>query len=518
MKKYYILNLILISILSIIYSAFGIFVLFFINKYILNLEKANSIVLLVFIILLFSFFIFSHIFKFVVANIGNKFIYELRTRFVLRVLNSTFMTIMDTTKAKILACVSKDINNISNGLMRISDLLQSGLLIFFCIFYFFYLSNIIAIFIVIWFLIMGFVVNIFIRKTYKNYKKSRQKDDVLYKDYETMIDAFKELSINKTRFDNFFENFCNNALSQKNSNIKAEISQNISSNFLNVMMLGGVGFIMYFSLTLNISDFKTATTICFAMLFLRTPFIIFISSIPSILLAKISFKKIKDMKLINFNDINFNSNYNKLKYNNIKLKNINFSYMDKKILKNINLEIKKGETVFIIGKNGSGKSTLFLILCGILNPNSGDIWLDDMLLNNENLNRFQNTISAVFSDFYLFKNILNDGGIEFWSDILKIKDKVNIQQKTITTNNLSTGQKKRAALLENLAANKDFLMLDEFAADQDPEFREYFYTSILPLLKSKGISVFAISHDDKYFKMADKIYKMENGNLTRINI
>lgn len=518
MKKYYILNLILISILSILYSAFGIFVLFYINNYILNLEKTNNLILLAFIAILIAFFAFSYFYKFITANVGNKFIYEFRTRFILRVLNSDFLTILNITKAKILACLSKDISNISNGLMRISDILQSGLLIFFCIFYFFYLSVTIASFILIWFIVMGFVVNFFIKKTYKNYKNSRQNDDTLYKDYEMMIDAFKELSISKTRFDYFFNNFCTNAISQKNSNIKAEISQSISSNFLNIMMLGGVGFVMYCALGFKMCDFKTAATICFAMLFLRTPFMIFISSLPSLLLAKISLKKVKELQLINYDDINFNTNFNPFKFNNIKLKNINFSYSNKEILKNASLEIKKGEITFMIGENGSGKSTLFLILCGILKPKSGEILVDDVLLNKNDLKRFQNTLSVVFSDFYLFKEILNadEKELEFWSKILKIEEKIDASTQHITTTNLSTGQKKRAALLQNLMAKKDFLMLDEFAADQDPEFREYFYTYILPLLKNRGISIFAISHDDRYFKTADKIYKTKDGNLIKI--
>ncbi|MBQ7271513.1 MAG: ATP-binding cassette domain-containing protein, partial [Campylobacter sp.] len=85
-----------------------------------------------------------------------------------------------------------------------------------------------------------------------------------------------------------------------------------------------------------------------------------------------------------------------------------------------------------------------------------------------------------------------------------------------STTNLSSGQRKRLAMVSTLLENNKFLMLDEWAADQDPVFRKQFYEEILGTLKAKGYTIFAISHDDRYFEYADKIYKMKNGEISRL--
>ena len=521
MIKNYIYKFGIIFILSLFFSAFNIVILAFINKFILSLEEANYTILVSFVGLLVLFFIATYFVRFAVARINNGVIYDLRVRFVLRVLNTKM--IFDENKPKILASLSKDINNISNGFMRLSDAVQGFILVILSFFYFFYLSSEIAIFVTFWFICIGIIVFIFINKAKTHFISSRKFDDLLYKSYELLLAGFKELRINQNRQKSFLNSFLQEANLQKTANTKAEIYANLSSNFLNVMMLGGIGIVMFLSLGLNLTDFKTATTVCLSMMFLRAPFMMAVSSVPSILMANISLKKVKDLNLVKFESINPNKEIKPFKWNEICLKNISFSYFNKDVLNGLNLTIKKGETLFLIGENGSGKSTLFLILCGLLTPKSGEILIDDKKLNDENLSSFQNSLSVDFNDFYLFGEILtcDEKFINFWCEKLKLSDKVelNLEKNSFkfSSFNLSTGQKKRLALLEVLALQKDFLMLDEFAADQDPEFREYFYKEILPLLKSFGVSIFAISHDDRFFKFADKIYEMDGGKIIKLS-
>ena len=521
MKKEYLLKFALIFVFSLVYSAFNIFVLAFINDFILNLEEANHRVLLTFVVILTLFFGISYLLKLLVARINNGIIYDLKVEFVIRVLNTKM--IFDDKKPKILASLSKDISNITNGFMRLNDTLQGLILVVLSFFYFAYLSFEISIFVILWFVFIGLVATFFINKARKNYFASRKFDDELYKKYEELLSGFKELRINEKRSENFLNSYFNSANLQKDANVKAEVFGGLSSVFLNIMMLAGIGVVMYLSLGFGMVDFKTATIICLSMMYLRAPFMMAISSIPAIIVALISLRKIKELDLIKYEEIDFSVDKTPLKWKSIELKNISFSYeKDKPVLKDINLTIKKGETIFLIGKNGSGKSTLFLILCGLLKPSSGEILVDGKVLDSSNLAKFQNSLSVVFADFYLFNEILNsdEKSINFWLETLKIKERVSYKKEgdlvKFNSLSLSTGQRKRVALLKNLLENKDFLMLDEFVADQDPEFREQFYSEILPLLNSLGISVFAISHDDRYFKAASKVYKIENGELREI--
>ncbi|PSM53232.1 ABC transporter, ATP-binding/permease components [Campylobacter blaseri] len=522
MQKNYIYKLIIIFLLSAIYSGIGILILFFINRYIMTLQSPDYMVLIYFMLILILFFSYTLLMRVLVANINNNIIYELRTKFVLRILNSDLQTIIINKKSKILASLSKDITNISNGFMRLSDTLQGSLFVFISFFYFFYLSKELFVFIFIWFCLITIGAFYFIKKAHLEYKKARENEDILYNDYEVLLEGFKELSLNEKRANSFLNTFYQNANEQKLTSSKAEIYGNLSGNYLNNMMLGGIGMIIYLALGLGISDLKTAATMAISMMFLRAPFMMSIFSIPSVVLAIISIKKVKELKLISFDKIDFSKSSQAIKWSEIELRDISFSYGENLVLDRVNLKIKKGESIFLIGKNGSGKSTLFLILCGLLRADSGEIYIDNEILDEKNIKEFQNSISVVFSDFYLFKEILNSNekSINYWIEILKMKDKVKVILKNeklhFSSINLSLGQRKRVALIQALLEKRDFLMMDEFAADQDPEFRKYFYNEILNLLKEKGISIFAISHDDKYFDKSDKVYKIKNGKLELI--
>ena len=186
-------------------------------------------------------------------------------------------------------------------------------------------------------------------------------------------------------------------------------------------------------------------------------------------------------------------------------------------IKGVSLQLNAGETVFLIGENGSGKSTLFMILAGLYTPQAGEILADGAALKPSDLRAYSNNISAVFSDFYLFDYATGDADIaREWLALTHLQDKVELKGSKFSTTSLSSGQRKRLALVSVLMDGRKFLMLDEFAADLDPQFRAEFYERILPELKSRGYTIFAISHDDKYFGAADKIYKMQRGEISRI--
>jgi len=516
MKKYAFILLVIFA-LSSIYSAYSVYILNYINEYILKLQSADMGVLWMFLGLLLGYFALSIFFKYLVAKVNNDFIYDLRTKLVLRICHSDVTTIAKIGKAKILASLSKDIGNLANGFMRILDATQGGLMIIFSLFYFFYISPKIALFLLVWFAIIGAVINVSMQKSYNFHKKSRSNDDVLYANYEMSVDAHREMTLNLDRSDSFLDDFYKNATAQKNNNTQGEIYHAFTSNFLNTMLLCAIGVVMYMALSAG-NSLQTAVTISLAILYLRTHIMMLVMSLPQIFMAKISLKKIEELELVPYEEIDANRTKEMLKWREISFENVEFAYSDAAVLKGVNLTIKKGEIAFLVGENGSGKSTLFLIMAGLLTPTNGRILVDGEELKGETLRKFQNSVSVIFSDFYLFKEILNsdDEKIDFWLKTLKMEERIQIIDGQISDLNLSVGQKKRVALIIALLEEKDFLMLDEWAADQDPEFREFFYSEILQIIKKQGISVFAISHDDRFFKDADVVYRIKNGIVEQI--
>jgi len=177
------------------------------------------------------------------------------------------------------------------------------------------------------------------------------------------------------------------------------------------------------------------------------------------------------------------------------------------------------EIVFITGGNGSGKTTFAKILAGLYAPETGEIRIDGHRVTDENRVDFREHFSTVFSDFYLFDSLLGltgpklDHRAQDYLAQLQLTHKVEIKDGKLSTIELSQGQRKRLALLTAFLEDRPIYLFDEWAADQDPTFKKFFYYELLQELKSRDKTVFVISHDDSYFDVADRLLKFENGNL-----
>lgn len=184
----------------------------------------------------------------------------------------------------------------------------------------------------------------------------------------------------------------------------------------------------------------------------------------------------------------------------------------------VDLTIRAGETVFITGGNGSGKSTLIKLMTGLYAPVSGELLVNDVPVGGGSAQAFRDRFCAVFSDFHLFRkfygiDVADPAAAEAWLEDMEIAGKTGIAGDGFSTIDLSTGQKKRLALVSAMLENKPIVVLDEWAADQDPYFRRKFYDELLPRMKAEGKTIIAVTHDDRYFHIADRRLHMEEGQL-----
>ncbi|MBA4143023.1 MAG: cyclic peptide export ABC transporter [Nitrosospira sp.] len=186
----------------------------------------------------------------------------------------------------------------------------------------------------------------------------------------------------------------------------------------------------------------------------------------------------------------------------------------------IDLEFRPGEITFLVGGNGSGKTTLAKLLVGLYPPEEGTIVFNGGTVDDTNRGHYRQLFSTIFSDFHLFDRLLETSSVHLDSEgnrlleKLHLHNKVKVQNGAFTTLELSQGQRKRLALVVAYLENRPFFMFDEWAADQDPVFKEVFYREILPELRAMGKAVLVISHDDRYFHLADQLVRMESGRLT----
>lgn len=190
----------------------------------------------------------------------------------------------------------------------------------------------------------------------------------------------------------------------------------------------------------------------------------------------------------------------------------------------VSLTFEPGQITFIVGGNGSGKSTLAKLITGLYVPRTGFVELNGEQINHENIEWFRQNNSAIFTDFHLFEDYLGfdrpgiDDEVQHYLEELQIAHKVTVQDGRLSTIDLSQGQRKRLALLTALLEDRSIYLFDEWAADQEPKFRDVFYREILSKLKERGKTVIVITHDDRYFDLADQLVKLDFGRVVESSV
>jgi putative ATP-binding cassette transporter len=320
-------------------------------------------------------------------------------------------------------------------------------------------------------------------------------------------------------------------LMQQTKNVNTETTKVITAltnffNYLQVVLYVVVGIII-FVVPVFASGFSssvlTATT---TALFLAGSLAGIISSIPHISQADVAAKSLRNLanNLEQASEPEFSDPPGRFdEVQKIALHEIIFTHTKaeqygKFTLGPINYVFNRAKVYFIRGNNGSGKTTLMRILIGLSQPQSGQIFVDDAPLSLPASSQYRDIFAVVFSDFFLFKklyglSISNPDETAHLLELFKMTDKVSITDGEFSDVHLSTGQRKRLALIVALLEKRQFLVLDEWAADQDPEFRREFYQEIIPAIKSMGKTVIAITHDDQYYEVADHVLQMSEGKL-----
>jgi putative ATP-binding cassette transporter len=201
------------------------------------------------------------------------------------------------------------------------------------------------------------------------------------------------------------------------------------------------------------------------------------------------------------------------RFDKIEMRDVVFSYMDKSSeavfrVGPLNFTLHSGDIVFISGGNGSGKSTFLKLLAGLYEPDSGELLLDGVRVDDTNRDAYRALIAAIFVDYHLFQRLYGiadpgPGEINRLLTQFRLTDKTRLTGGEFSTLDLSGGQRKRLALIVSLLEKRPILLLDEWTADQDPDFRRKFYDELLPELKQAGETVVVITHDDRYLAELD---------------
>lgn len=360
-------------------------------------------------------------------------------------------------------------------------------------------------------------------------KLAREGADSLMKHFRALTDGMKELKLHNNRRDAFMNKVLEpTATSVMQYNMQANniYVGNAASGQLLVFLL--IGLLLFGPGRAFQMSGQILIAYTLLVLYMVGPLEVILNMVPNMNRALVSLQKVKHLGLelsaIPERVVVKPPTFRSANWNSLELDAITHAYNRENTdntfrLGPINLKFQPQEVVFIVGGNGSGKTTLAKLLIGLYSPEEGEIRFGGKSITDENRDEYRQSFSVVFTDFFLFDSLLGldniniDGDARYYLEKLQLDQTVRVRDGVLSTVNVSQGQRKRLALLTAYLEDRAIYLFDEWAADQDPVFKEIFYLQLLPELKARGKTVIVISHDDRYYHVADRIIKLDYGRI-----
>lgn len=528
-KKYRV-KLIIATVFSALSSGISIFLLAQITK---NIDIVDSQQLAakipVFLLVVFILFAISFSSQFLLAKLGTSFVFQLRTQLLKQASMVSYENLENIGGHRVLATLTTDISNISQSLAILPVFAVNLATIIFCFVYLYFQSAILFLFLFLG-LSLGIGSSLFIMRIgRRNFVKLRDKEDNMFSVFKTLVDGSKELNINKYRRDYFYSHQALPSIDEvRGLDIKAKSYWILSESMFGSLIFLVLGIVLYVAHFYFQVGAVVLTSFILFTTYIIGPINFVQSTFQMLIRGRVSYDKITALNLMPSKQLLINDSDKTDRWNSLTFKNVGYQYKTTNnfsfAIGPIDLTIKQGENIFICGGNGSGKSTFAKILVGLYQSQQGHILFANQKITQNNIQWYRNHFSTIFSDFYLFDYILDSNGKLIDNDEvrkhlknLELDEKIEIKGGKISSIMLSQGQRKRLAMLLAYMEDASIYLFDEWAADQDPTFRQYFYEELLPELKSKGKTLIVITHDDKYFDLADKLIKFDNGKIVNNN-
>lgn len=459
------------------------------------------------------------------AYFGASVISDLRAQLSARFLALDYAQLM-VHRERIAGALIVDVSSIGQMLLILPQAFFNALVAVFCLIYLAWLSPLLlAVFLSFVLFSVACALSI-IRHTARLFVRIREGENQLFRHFRAIAEAKKELTLNAARAAHFSERVLGRAIGDNERLVRAAnrwlgYSEvwNTAIVYAAILVVAYVGRVYLAQETMLVARFVIAS------LFLIGPIGRLISTTRQIIGGISSLRQLRSLgpafvapPVARVPDPERFSGWSR-----IRLRQVEYHYPGgdgQFTFGPVDLEIRRGEMVFVVGGNGSGKSTLALLLTGMLIPDRGEIFIDDHVVDADKIADFRQLFTAVFADYWLFEDLLDRSGrtpsqsrIDAVLKRLQLDRKVTVTDGRLSTLDLSQGQKKRLAMAQGYMESSDIYLFDEWAADQDSEFRHRFYRELLPELKAEGKTLVVISHDDRFFDVADRLIRIEYGRV-----
>lgn len=453
---------------------------------------------------------------------------RLRVDLSRRLLATPLKKLQELGKPALLVILTNDIEMVVGAFLLLPAALGNGIIIATCLGYMAWLSWQLFVFFAVCLALCVPLYTLAERVPLKQLAKVREHMDTLYTHFRNLIEGSRELKLNRGRGEFFVDKVIAPATDEFRVSYLRGLTGytwiNNVGTMLFYLVVGLVLFVVPHWLTQSAGVMTTATLI---LLYLVRPITELTTMMPAVHQAGIALKKIRQLEGSLAEDAQeqiplvpcANDDFNHLELRGVSHQYPSATEDAQFMLGPIDLTIKQGEILFIVGGNGSGKTTLAMVLLGLYAPEQGQVLLNGEIVTPASADAYRAHFSAVFADFHLFEQLLSTNQADLsarashYVNEFGMSHKVKVSDGKFSTINLSTGQRKRLALISSYLEDRSVYLFDEWAADQDPVFKRIFYTALLPDLKARGKTVIVITHDDGYFDFADRIVKLQDGHL-----
>jgi putative pyoverdin transport system ATP-binding/permease protein len=475
-------------------------------------ERPSLRVVVIFLVSLFLF-IKSQLYITITTSAEiEAIIHRIRLRLMDQIRRSELPSIENIGRSNIVAAITSDTAVLTQTSSMLSAALQALVIVFFVGLYVAYMS--LAAF-VLTAVITGVGVTLFHienRRLIPQAQEAAQRERVLFDRLTDFLNGFKEVRLNRLRSADLFNDAVDVSRTAANLKIRTQAETHKKIVLARISLFIVIGAVVF--LAPNFTDSLSGSSLTkttMALLFVIGACFYLAETIPVLPSANAAADRINRLEVAlraTTTSTESDGIQGSKRFNRIEMHDIVFRYLDK--LSGVTFKIgpldfilRSRDLVFITGGNGSGKSTFLKVLAGLYPPDSGQLTLDGVHINDDTREEYRALMSAVFTDYHLFRRLygIPDSEQAEVTPLLMqfhIADKTSLSEGEFRTLDLSGGQRKRLALIVSLLEKRQILLLDEWASDQDPEFRRKFYHELLPELTQAGITVVVITHDERY--------------------
>jgi putative ATP-binding cassette transporter len=462
------------------------------------------------------------------VRLSQTAVYKLRLRLSGWILACPLSHLEQLGANRLLATLTEDIQVIAIAVFNIPFICINLALVLGCLVYLCWLSWTVFLLVLAFLVAAVIAVQLLLNRASHSLKLSREQQDALFKHLRAITDGIKELKLHRERRDVFFDQELSaTAAANRDYRTTGLTILSIATSFGEWLFFLILGLLVFGLPQISQPTGLLLSGYVLTITYLTRPLQGILEIIPNFTQAAVALQKVDTLGLSlasRAERMNSPRLQQRLPFQQLQLVGITHIYQREQednpfCLGPIDLSLHPSELVFIVGGNGSGKSTLAKLITGLYVPQSGEIYWNDTAVNSENREAYRQLFSAVFADFYLFERLLGielhqlDQQAQDYLEKLQLDYKVRVQDGILSTIELSQGQRKRLALLTAYLEDRPIYLFDEWASDQDPYFREIFYRQIVPDLKQRGKTVLVISHDDRYFGLADRLIKLDYGQI-----